>query len=118
MEIVLFLVIGLLGGVVSGLLGIGGATLMVPALIFLAGYDQKLAQGTTLVLMVPPIGLLAAIEYYKNGNANLRAGLFIALAFFVGGYVGSKVAMGLDPHQLKRLFAIFLMLVSLKMFFS
>ena len=111
-----YALVGLLAGAASGLLGIGGAILIIPALIYFFGFDQKLAQGTTLMLMVPPVGLMAALEYYKRGNVDLRAAAVIALFFFAGGLIGAKLAMRLDPHVLRRVFAVFLMLVSVRMF--
>jgi uncharacterized protein len=117
-QIAGYLTIGLLGGISSGLLGIGGATIMIPALIFIFGFEQKIAQGTTLLLMVPPIGILAATEYYRKGYADVYAAVFIAIAFFVGGYFGSKIATELNPNTLRKIFSIFLMTISLKMFFS
>ncbi|MBN2724444.1 MAG: sulfite exporter TauE/SafE family protein [Deltaproteobacteria bacterium] len=113
-----FIIIGLTGGMVSGLLGIGGATLMVPSLVFILGYEQKLAQGTTLMLMVPPIGVLAAMEYYRHGHVNIKAGLWMAAFFFIGGYIGAKFAIKMNPMVLRRIFAVFLMIVSVRMFFK
>ncbi len=111
-----YMLVGLFAGVASGLLGIGGAILIIPALIYFFGFDQKLAQGTTLLLMVPPIGLMAALEYYRQGNTNIKAAAVIAVFFFVGGLFGAKLALRLDPLVLRRIFAIFLMIVSIRMF--
>jgi len=107
----ILILIGLGGGLISGLLGIGGATLMIPALIYFVGYSQKLAQGTTLALMIPPIGFLAAYQYFKKGYVDIGAAAIMALAFFIGGYAGSKLALDLTPGLLRRIFAIFLMIV-------
>ncbi|MCK4905965.1 MAG: sulfite exporter TauE/SafE family protein [Spirochaetes bacterium] len=118
MEILGFALIGIIAGIMSGLLGIGGAIIMIPALIYIFGFEQKIAQGTTLLLMVPPIGLLAAIEYYKAGHTNLKAAIIIAVCFFIGGFFGSKLAMKIHPNLLRKIFAAFLMLVSIRMFFK
>ncbi|MBU1219241.1 sulfite exporter TauE/SafE family protein [Myxococcota bacterium] len=118
LTILLFVAIGVCGGLISGLLGIGGATLMIPALIFFVGYDQKLAQGTTLMLMVPPIGLLAAVEYYRHGFVNMRGAIIMAIFFFIGGYFGAKMAVKMNPVLLRKLFAVFLAIISVRMFFK
>lgn len=114
-EVVGFILLGLLTGTASGLLGIGGAVIMIPALVYLFNFDQRLAQGTTLVLMVPPIGLLAALEYYREGFVNLKAGLIIALFFFIGGLIGGRFAMRIDPVVLRRIFGVFMLLISVRM---
>lgn len=107
--------LGLLAGSLSGLLGIGGAIVIIPALVFVFGYSQRLAQGTTLLLMIPPIGLMAAWQYYKAGDVDLRAAIIIAIFFFVGGFFGGKLAIGLDPTWIRRAFAVFLIGVAIKM---
>lgn len=116
MKVLGFAALGLVAGSLSGLLGIGGAVVIIPALVYLFGFDQKLAQGTTLLLMVPPIGLLAALQYYRSGHADLRAGAIIALLFFVGSFFGAKVADSLDPGLMRKIFASALALIALKMF--
>jgi len=91
MNIFLYLLLGLITGIFSGLIGIGGAIIIIPILVLLLGLSQHTAQGTTLALMVPPIGLLAAWTYYKAGFVDLKIGGLICLGFFVGGLVGAKV---------------------------
>src|SRR5665648_335562 len=103
MNIILYLLLGLSAGVLSGLIGIGGGTIIVPALIYLFGLTQHQAQGTTLALLIPPIGLLAAWTYYKNGYVNLTIAVFICLGFFIGGLVGAKVAVGLSNEILREI---------------
>lgn len=115
MDIVLIAVIGLAGGVASGLLGIGGAVIMIPALVFLAGFDQHTAQGTTLCAMVPPIGLLAAFEYYRAGYADIKTAAIIAAVFIIGAYAGSKLAVKMPPVMLKRIFGFVLLYISVRM---
>jgi uncharacterized protein len=117
-QIAGLILLGLLAGVSSGLLGIGGAVVMIPVLVFVFGFEQKLAQGTTLMLMVPPIGALAAYEYYKKGFTDIKAALIIALFFLFGGLVGSKIAVKMDPVILRKIFAVSLLLISIKMFFK
>ena len=115
MDIVLLLILGLAAGILSGLLGIGGGILIVPALIFVFGLSQHTAQGTTLALMVPPIGLLAAWTYYKQGYVDIRAAALICLGFFIGGFIGAKFAGVINAAMLKKLFGGLMLLVALKM---
>lgn len=115
MNIALLLILGLAAGVLSGLLGIGGGILIVPALVLIFGLNQHAAQGTTLALMVPPIGLLAAWVYYKQGYVDIRAAALICLGFFIGGLIGARFATTIDAGLLKRLFGVVLLLVALKM---
>jgi uncharacterized protein len=110
--------LGLFAGTLSGLLGIGGAIIIIPALVFLFGFDQKLAQGTTLLLMVPPIGLLAALQYYRDGLVDLKAGAIIAILFFFGGFLGARLAGLVDPSLMRKIFAVCLAGIAVKMFFD
>jgi uncharacterized membrane protein YfcA len=115
MNTFLLLVVGLTAGILSGLLGIGGGILIVPCLVFIFGLTQHTAQGTTLALMVPPIGLLAAWTYYKQGNVDIRIAALICLGFFFGGLVGAKGAAMIDATLLKRLFGVLMLIVALRM---
>jgi uncharacterized membrane protein YfcA len=113
--IIFYLLLGLSAGVLSGLIGIGGGTIIVPALIYLFGLTQHQAQGTTLALLIPPIGLLAAWTYYKNGYVNLTIAVFICLGFFIGGLAGAKLAVGLSNEILRKFFGFVLLLIALYM---
>jgi len=115
MNIILYLILGLVAGVTSGFLGIGGATIIIPALVFIFGLTQHQAQGTTLALMVPPIGLLAALKYYYNGNVNLNMAIYICLGFFVGGLLGAMLVDPVPDPILKKIFGGFLFLIALRM---
>lgn len=117
LTILFYVLIGITAGAISGLLGIGGAILIIPALIILCGFDQHLAQGTSLALMLPPIGLLAAMEYYRKGCLNVKAAIFICLAFFIGGYLGAKVAVSVPSNILRKAFSGLLVLIAIQMFF-
>ena len=117
MDIVLCLSLGLVAGMCSGLLGIGGAVIMIPALVFMFGMNQHMAQGTTLALMVPPIGLLAAWTYFKGGYIDFKVAAFVALGFLIGGLLGARFAVNIDGPALKKVFGIFLLTISLKMIF-
>lgn len=117
-NIILFIVIGLTAGILSGLFGIGGGIIIIPALVFICGFTQLKAQGTSLAILLPPVGLLAFLEYYKKGNVDVKAGILICIFVFFGALLGGKIAQVLPPAALKKGFAVFLFLVSLKMFFS
>ena len=111
--IVTILLLGLGVGVLVGLMGIGGGVVLVPALVYLLTMDQHVAQGTSLLILLPPVGLGALREYWRQGNVNLRAGVLCAVGFLVGGYLGGLVAVPLSSHQLKGFFGCFLMLAAL-----
>ncbi len=110
-----YLILGVCAGALSGLLGIGGGVVIVPALIYFFGLSQHLAQGTTLALLVPPIGILAAWTYYKHGFVDVRIALFICLGFLAGSLLGAKFAVGLPRTVLSQLFGFGLLLIGLKM---
>jgi len=117
-TIVILIFIGLAAGLLSGIIGIGGGLIMIPLLIILLGLDQHTAQGTSLAVMLPPIGILAAMNYYKSGNLNWEYALIIASTFIVGGYFGSKIALQLSPQVLRKVFGVIMLVTSLKMIFS
>ncbi len=110
--------IGIITGAMAGMLGIGGAIIMIPALIFFMGFSQQMAQGTSLAVMLPPIGILAAYNYYKAGQVNIKFALILAAAFLVGSYFGSKWALNLPQAILKKAFGVLLLLVAAKMLLS
>jgi uncharacterized membrane protein YfcA len=117
MNIFLYILLGLVAGIFSGLIGLGGGIIIVPALVLLFGLSQHTAQGTTLALMVPPIGLLAALAYYKQGFVDLKIAAFICVGFFIGGLFGAKFALGIPETILKKIFGIVLLAVSIRMIF-
>ncbi len=110
--------IGILTGFMAGMLGIGGAIIMIPAMVFLLGLSQHTAQGTSLAVMLPPIGLIAAYNYYKAGEVNFKFALILAVFFLVGSYFGSKVALNISQPILKKIFGVLLLFVAAKMLFS
>ncbi len=114
-AIFLYLAAGLFAGAVSGLIGIGGGIVIVPFLVYIFGFSQHLAQGTTLAMLVPPIGLLAALTYYKQGYVNLPVAGLLCLGFVLGGYLGAHFAVGISEPALRRVFGSCLLLVSLYM---
>ena len=117
MNILLYLLLGLLAGTFSGLIGIGGAIIIIPSLVLLFGLSQHTAQGTTLALMVPPIGLLAAWTYYKQGFVDFKIAGLICLGFFFGGLVGAEFATKIPDSILRKIFGVILFASSLKMIF-
>ena len=110
MLILTILALGLVVGTLVGLLGIGGGVVLVPAMVYLLHYDQHLAQGTSLFILLPPIGLGALQGYWKNGQVDLRAGVYCAIGFLLGGYVGGRIAVPMNSHHLQSVFGFFLML--------
>ena len=102
-----FVMIGVLGGIAAGLFGIGGGIVIVPALIYWAGFSQHMATGTSLAVLLPPIGLAAALEYYRHGNVDVRAAVILAATMFVGSWVGAYVANQMAGSQLRLLFGLF-----------
>ena len=117
-TLLILVIIGIFAGVLSGLIGIGGGIIVIPALVFLLGFSQQMAQGTTLALMVPPIGLLAAFAYYKEGYVDIKAAAFICVGFIIGSYFGAKYAAGIPELFLRKIFSVILFLIAIKMFFS
>jgi uncharacterized membrane protein YfcA len=109
---------GLLVGACSGMLGIGGAILLIPALMMVFGFPQARAQGTTLGALVPPIGVFAALQYYRNGMLDVRAALFIALGFAFGAFGGASLVPHIPQLWLKRAFATLLVYVSAQIVFA
>ncbi len=110
------LVVGIIVGIFSGLVGVGGGVLLIPILVYGFKMNQKLAQGTSLGMLLPPTGILAFLEYYKTGNADLKLGLVIALGVFIGGYFGGAWAQPLSGPTLRKVFAVFLAGLAVKMF--
>lgn len=120
-ELLILLAIGLAAGVLSGIGGIGGGTLIVPALVFFLGYTQHQAQGVSLTMFLLPIGFLGVYTYYKDGHVNaetIRTTLIMCATFVVGSYLGAKIAISLDQDMLKKIFGVIIFLISLRMIFG
>lgn len=118
MNELLYLILGLVAGTLSGMFGIGGGIIIIPGLIFLAGMTQHQAQGTTLAILLLPIGLFAVMRYYYSGHVNFYIAAFICVGFLIGGFLGANVAVGLPNLILRKAFAVFLMVVSIYTFFT
>jgi hypothetical protein len=117
-EVLLLALIGLAAGVFGGMVGLGGGVIMIPAMIYFLGMNQISAQGTSLAVMLPPVGILAVMNYYKSGQINLKYALIIAVTFTVGGYFGSKIALNIPVDIVKKIFGLALILMALKMIFK
>ncbi|MBN1647698.1 MAG: sulfite exporter TauE/SafE family protein [Spirochaetales bacterium] len=115
LQISFYLLLGLIAGVISGIVGIGGGIIIVPALIFLFGFSQHQAQGTTLALMVPPIGFLAAYTYFKNGYVNIKISIIICIGFFIGGLIGSRLAIHIPNQILQKIFGAVMLAIGVYM---
>ncbi len=103
-----FVIIGCLGGIAAGLFGVGGGIVIVPALIYWAGFSQHKATGTSLAVLLPPIGLAAALEYYRHGNVDIRAAVLLAGSMFVGGWGGAFLANRIEGPYLRLMFGVFI----------
>ena len=114
-TLLLLLLIGLAAGTLSGLVGVGGGIIVVPALVFALGFSQQEAQGTSLGLLLLPIGIFAVINYYKQGYIDIRVVLIMSVAFIIGAYLGSKFALSLPEKTVKNVFAIILFWAAIKM---
>ena len=115
MNYLLYVTLGLVAGVLGGMFGIGGGSILIPAMVFFFGLTQHQAQGTTLAIMVPPIGLLAALRYYYSGNVKFGMAGFICAGFLVGGLIGAQLIQNVPDALLKKMFGLFLLIVSLRM---
>lgn len=109
------IILGILAGGLAGVFGVGGAILIIPSLVFFFGFNQKLAQGTSLALLLPPIGAFAAYNYYKAGAVDFKAAGWIIIGFVLGSYLSSKYATHLHSADLSRAFGVFLLIVAAKL---
>jgi uncharacterized membrane protein YfcA len=112
MPYLILLCIGLGAGILSGMFGIGGGLVIVPALLFILKMKEFEALGTSLAALIPPVGLLGAMEYWRNGHINLRYAGLLALGLFIGAYFGARITLGLSPDLVRKLYAIFLLAVA------
>lgn len=117
-HIIIIAIIGATAGILGGLLGLGGAILIIPALVMLLGYSQQTAQGIALMMMVLPVGALAAYKYYERGFVDIKAALILAVFFTVGGYFGARFATHIPQDILRKSFAVLLVIIAAKMFFT
>ncbi len=111
------LILGLVTGVLAGILGIAGGVFLIPALVMLFGFTQKMAQGTTIAVLLPPIGIGAAYFYYRSGNINIKAAVILAIGILIGGFVGAFMANKLPNEIIQKVFAVFMIGVGIKLLF-
>lgn len=114
-TIILLIIIGLFAGILSGMVGVGGGIIVVPALVFFLGFSQHQAQGTSLGLLLLPVGILAVINYYNKGFIDVKVVIIMSIAFILGGWLGSKLSLALPQETVKRIFAIILFYTAFKM---
>ena len=117
-HLIILIVIGILSGILAGVFGVGGAIIVIPALVFILGLSQHQAQGTSLAFMLPPVGILATWNYWKAGHVNWKIALVLSLTFVVGAYFGSKLTINISDRALRRMFGVLLIVMALKMIFS
>lgn len=115
-DVIILLLIGFAAGIASGILGVGGGIVVIPALVLIMGYSQKLAQGTSLGLLLMPIGILAVMNYYKAGYLDIKAALIMSITFLAGSYLSSYIAVNLHEHIIKKIFAVFMFAYAIKLF--
>lgn len=116
-TILLLILAGIAAGVLSGLVGVGGGIVIVPALVLILGFSQKMAQGTSLGILLLPVGILGVMQYYKQGYVDIRVVLIISAAFLFGSYFGSKFALSLPQETIKKIFAVFMIIIAIKLLF-
>ena len=116
-TILIVILIGIAAGVLSGMVGVGGGLIVVPSLIYFLGFSQHSAKGTSLGMILLPVGILGVLQYYKQGNVDFKIVGILAIGFLAGSYFGSKVALSISQEMLKKVFAIFMLLIALKMLF-
>lgn len=107
-TVVLLMAVGLTAGILSGLVGVGGGIIIVPALVFFLGFSQLQAQGTSLGLLLLPVGIFAVLNYYKAGHIDIKVVAIMSIAFILGGWMGSKLALRLEQETVKKIFAMVL----------
>jgi uncharacterized membrane protein YfcA len=117
-TLLILLIVGLFAGFLSGMVGVGGGIIVVPALVFFLGMTQHAAQGVSIGMLLLPVGFMAAFNYYKTNNLNMVYSLTIGLTFIVGAYVGSKVSLGIDETTMRRIFGVLLVIIAIRLIFS
>src|SRR6267154_721420 len=116
-TVIIILIIGILAGMFGGFIGIGGGLIVVPCLVYFLGMSQHTAQGTSLAMMLPPIGAIAVYNYYKAGAVDFKVAAILCISFIIGSFFGSKIAISLSPSVIKKAFGILIILLGIKMVF-
>jgi uncharacterized protein len=117
-QLVILIIVGIMSGMLAGVFGVGGAIIVIPALVFILGLSQHEAQGTSLAFMLPPVGILATWNYWKAGHVNWKIALVLSLTFVVGAYLGSHLSINISDKTLRRLFGGLMIIIAIKMIFS
>lgn len=117
-QLIILIIIGVLSGLLAGVFGVGGAILVIPALVFMLGLSQHEAQGTSLAFMLPPVGILATWNYWKAGHVDWKIAAVLAVTFVLGAYLGSNFSLNISDRSLRRAFGILMIIVAIKMIFS
>ena len=116
-TIIMLIIIGFFTGVLGGMVGVGGGIILVPALVFIMGFSQMDAQGTSLALIMFPVGILAVIQYYKQGHVDFNIVFLLAAGFILGSLLGSKISLSIPQQTVKKLFAVLMLIIACKMLF-
>ncbi len=116
-TILILILVGIAAGMLSGLVGVGGGIIIVPSLVYFIGFSQKTAQGTSLGMILLPVGIISVLQYYKQGHMDLKVVGILALGFLAGSYYGSKIALSLPEYTVKKIFAVLMLLIAVKMLF-
>lgn len=116
-TILIIILVGIAAGMLGGLVGVGGGIIIVPALVYFIGFSQKTAQGTSLGLIMLPVGILGVLQYYKQGHVDFKVVGLLAVGFLLGSYFGSKIALGLSQETVKKVFAVLMIIIAIKMLF-
>jgi len=116
-TVIILILIGIGAGILGGLVGVGGGIIIVPSLVYFLGFSQKMAQGTSLGILLLPIGILGVIQFYKQGYVDMRVVWIIAAGFVAGSYFGSRIALSLSDDMVKKVFAIIMIIIAVKMLF-
>ena len=116
-TVIILMLVGVAAGMLSGLVGVGGGIVIVPALVIILGFSQKMAMGTSLGILLLPVGILGVMQYYKQGYVDIRVVLIISFAFLFGSYFGSRIALSLPQETIKKIFAVFMIIIAIKLLF-
>src|SRR5258705_3310412 len=116
-TILIIILVGVAAGILSGLVGVGGGIIIVPSLVYFIGFSQKTAQGTSLALILLPVGIFGVMQYYKQGHIDIKIVGMLAIGFLAGSFFGSKLALSISQETLKKVFAVLMILIAIKMLF-
>lgn len=116
-TILIIIMVGIAAGILSGLVGVGGGIIIVPALVYFIGFSQKTAQGTSLAMIMLPVGIFGVMQYYKQGHVDFKIVGLLAIGFLAGSFFGSKIALSISQETLKKVFAVLMILIAIKMLF-